>query len=108
MHKRKEGQPHKGWKDSARHRLRSTTSLTCLPAHSAGKPGLCECEACCPVTNQIDAAERFEDADAKAFLDALPRAQWAYADALLRIRSDWPKERAVAFAKAWLRDTITA
>jgi hypothetical protein len=103
---RKPGQPHKGWKDAARGRFRrealASTSFVCVEAG----PGLCECEACGGSTATLIPDLPFGEGEAQSFLDTLPRSQWAYADTMLRLRSGWPKDRAVEFAKAWLRDRI--
>lgn len=78
--------------------------IACLPA---GKPGLCECKACDPLgrlgTATIDRNRVPTEADILAYLDKLPRAQWAHADVMLRATFRIGKAQAVAAAKAYLR-----
>lgn len=90
-------------------RLRSTTALTCLPAHAPGKPGLCECEACCPVTSTqpIDPQADTSREALFAWMDKnLPRAQWPYADAMLYAAFPISRDYAVEVAKDWLKRKV--
>lgn len=106
MATRKPGQPHKGWKASARGRFLDTSSLVPIECLPAGKPGLCECAACAPTSNNLDTSRVATDAEIRAYLDKLPREQWAYADTMLRARYPLAKDRAVALAKEWLRRAL--
>lgn len=101
MHKRKEGQPHKGWKASARRRFLDSSSLVAVEV-APGKPGLCECAACAP------SAPATTDADLLAYLDTLPHAQRAYAGTMVRATFGVPSERAAAAVKEWLRRGVAS
>lgn len=67
---------------------------------------LCSCEACVQPLPCPPAA--VADAQVLAYLDTLPRAQWAFADALAYAEFAIERERAVALAKRWLRGKLVA
>lgn len=60
---------------------------------------LCSCRDCVR-------PEPVSDHQLLAYLDTLPRAQWAFADTMLYAKFAIPRARAVALAKEWLRKRI--